>query len=359
MRLPRFIRSALGIIRRRVIAGCLGIHFRLKRHAGGVTFACHRDPAFIDLFDSSAFDLERYWKHAFFPSSKLSEEAIVSRITAISHALEKGLSHPERKDAFAIGYAEQLSLLLKSVLRVDQFERDPRLMWAVSTLGEWVELHEEASAVSDELLDHCRETLRLASTQPKVVTTLEREREEVQSAARGDFESLAFSRHSIRDFTPSEVDIGLIHEAVRIASRSPSACNRQATRVISLSKGEDMLRALELQSGNRGFGEKIDKLLIVGFDTRAYLDQHERNLGFVDTGIFVMSLIHALHYLGLGTCCLNWAVDAKTEQAMSEQLRLPSHFSISCLVAVGHLPDEFKVAASHRLPAASILEVRA
>lgn len=46
-----------------------------------------------------------------------------------------------------------------------------------------------------------------------------------------NFESIANSRHSIRSFAGGKMDRDKFIKAVEIAQTSPSACNRQATRV--------------------------------------------------------------------------------------------------------------------------------
>ena len=63
-----------------------------------------------------------------------------------------------------------------------------------------------------------------------------------------------------------------------------------------------------------------------------------------------MSLIYSLHSLGLGTCCLNWSVEKETDAQLRKITNIPASENIIMLIAVGHLPDEFEVAISQRLP---------
>ena len=50
----------------------------------------------------------------------------------------------------------------------------------------------------------------------------------LQAKAKGDFESLLFSRHSIRYFENKIPSKNLVEEALKLSAQTPSACNRQA-----------------------------------------------------------------------------------------------------------------------------------
>jgi nitroreductase len=178
------------------------------------------------------------------------------------------------------------------------------------------------------------------------VITLERER--VHAAAKRDLEDFFFSRHSIRQFAPGAVEQSLIEHAAYLAQRTPSVCNRQAWRIHVL---DDLLmreKALQLQGGNRGFGAEADKALIVTCQVGHYLKIGERNQAWVDGGMFAMSLVYALHSLGLGTCCLNWGKDRVEDRRAHKILGIPDDEIIIMFMLVGHLPERFAVAASAR-----------
>ena len=54
----------------------------------------------------------------------------------------------------------------------------------------------------------------------------------------------------------------------------------------------------------------------------------ERNQGWIDGGMFAMSLIYAFHALGIGTCCLNWAVDSRTDRTLRSVVSMPDHEAV-------------------------------
>ena len=107
--------------------------------------------------------------------------------------------------------------------------------------------------------------------------------------------------------------------------------------------------------GSRGFGECIDVVLVMTSDRRAFTTVGERNQCWVDSGMFAMSVIYALHSLGLGTCCLNWSLTSDRDQQARQVFSIDDSEAISMIIAVGHIPETLKVAASPRLPVAEVM----
>ena len=106
----------------------------------------------------------------------------------------------------------------------------------------------------------------------------------------------------------------------------------------------------ELQNGNRGFAEFVNRLIMVSADLQGFTSEGERHQAWTDGGMFSMSLVYALHSLGVGTCCLNLCHGVKTDKAMKKAAKIPASEVLVMMIAVGHLPGKFKVAASPRKP---------
>ncbi len=173
-------------------------------------------------------------------------------------------------------------------------------------------------------------------------------KKQIYESSVSDLASFFESRYSIRQFTAEDVHKVLIEKAVQMAQKTPSVCNRQPWKVYVLSDAEDKKKALELQHGNRGFGDQASKLLIVTTELGNYTGIGERNQCWVDGGMFAMSLVYTLHSLGLGTCCLNWCVTHDIDKKLRQVLDIPVSEIVIMMIAVGHLPDELSVAQSPR-----------
>ena len=83
----------------------------------------------------------------------------------------------------------------------------------------------------------------------------------------------------------------------------------------------------------------------------------ERNQSFIDGGFFGMSLVYALHYLGLGTCCLHWSVNYKKDNKLRKLVKIKDSENILFMILVGHLPTKLKVAKSERIDLNDIMKI--
>lgn len=163
------------------------------------------------------------------------------------------------------------------------------------------------------------------------------------------------SRRSVRNFTGQSVPQEMIEEAVRLAQRAPSVCNRQAGRVYACNEPARMAKVLTYQNGNRGFGDTLGAVFVVTADMRAFTTLGERNQAWVDGGIFAMSLAMGLHSLKLGTCMLNWSVDARHDRKARAALGIDEHQAIITMLGAGFPIDTVKVAASPRRELSTVL----
>jgi nitroreductase len=166
------------------------------------------------------------------------------------------------------------------------------------------------------------------------------------------------SRHSIRQFDTSQpVEFGLIAEAVRRAQEAaPSVCNRQGGRVYMLTSEAGKRAALQNQNGNGGWGHEADVVLVLAASQEHYvLMREERYQAWVDGGMWSQAILMGLHSVGLAACPLNWNVPPAVDMQMRRDTGIPGADTILMLVAVGHYPEAFDVAASPRKPLADVL----
>ncbi|MEV0005602.1 nitroreductase family protein [Micromonospora sp. NPDC050980] len=181
-------------------------------------------------------------------------------------------------------------------------------------------------------------------------------RESVLKAAKLDSLDFFFTRHSIRHFDDDPVTWEEIESAVEAAQSTPSVCNRQSWSVHVYPRGDAADAVLATQNGNAGFGHTASQILVITVDLRTFVYVGERNQGWIDGGMFAMSLVYAFHALGIGTCCLNWSVDRQTDQQLRSIAAIPDHESVIMMLAVGRLPETLPVARSLRRPSAELVK---
>ena len=112
-------------------------------------------------------------------------------------------------------------------------------------------------------------------------------------------------------------------------------------------------KILDLQKGNRGFGENADKLLVVAADVSSYSGIAERNLMYIDGGIFTMNLLYSLHYYKIASCTLSPTL---LPSSFSKEILKTNQIPIS-IIAIGDCPDSFLVARSTRKTIESIVHM--
>lgn len=275
------------------------------------------------------------------------------------HAIEKGLALPVPRPGFGGPRIERLIVTLNQYIL--KYGKDSTSDITIATLKEYMEFdqiynkeeNKVIPSISKLIITYERNTLE-SSGGSKII-----KKSAIDENLDFNFDNFFKSRHSIRDFSSEPVDTGAILDAIDLAKYSPSVCNRQAwkTYVIQDSNKELKARLLEVQNGNKGFGETISALIIVTGKLSSFFS-YERNQVFIDGGMFAMSLVLALHAKGLGTCCLNTSYTAEKNIAFNNAIDIDDDSVPIMFIAVGHLKPEFKIAISERKPLDEIVSVR-
>ena len=303
----------------------------------------------LGLFVNSIYELTRFWRYGFCHRKRCMEHYI-AQIWMYTHSIEKGLSlaFSSERLGFGIKIAEKLVNLL-SEYKLKGFDEDqPAIQAALGALEEYHKLHKNAGYSLENLERKIKEVLKSYKSIQQTGGILKIHRSSIEKAARSDFCALAFSRHSVREYAPQPVDLNLIKKAVSIALRTPSACNRQPWRVYVCNDSEMIKRLSNLQGGSRGFGEKAPCFLIITCDMASYDRSSEKNQVYVDGGLFSMSLIYALHYLGFATCPLQWGKNFLVDRQLRKEFQIRDSEEIILMLTVGHMPEEIVVPKSNR-----------
>jgi nitroreductase len=181
-------------------------------------------------------------------------------------------------------------------------------------------------------------------------------RESIQRGAASITPAFFATRHSIRGFAERHVTWDELAEAVDVAQRTPSVCNRQSWRVHAFERGPKADAVLACQNGNNGWGQTASHVLILTVDLRTFVYLGERNQPWIDGGMFAMSLVYAFHAAGIGTCCLNWSVESTADRRLRAVADIPGWEAVVMMLAVGHLPDVVRVTQSQRHRPADVLK---
>lgn len=296
------------------------------------------------------YDRERFARYAS-PFRDLDDpEQLLAYVWMLSHALEKSVSMPAPRPGSG---RDRFGLLVEALERyVGENGVHPELHAAVGAADAYLAFHLGAGVDLSETEARyraVRETIEAGAggaTAPG--GTLALTADDVRNQARLELERFFHARHSVRQFGPDAVDRRDIEWAVRMAQRSPSVCNRQSGRVHVFDNDELGAKVLACQSGNRGFGHLASHVMVVTSDLRRFLSVGERNQCWIDGGLFAMTLVWALHSRGIGTCFLNWSAEHEQDTRLRQVTGIPDHENVITMIAIGSLPDRFRVAGSPR-----------
>ncbi len=267
------------------------------------------------------------------------------------HRLEKGLLMRPRRDVFALDYIQETfecyARLLANAGACDS---------AVTEL-DWA--HDVLEAYFDAVFDHpkidpLKERFRnLTAPQKRCAEHCVPYRRDLTEPSSVSFEALmrlARRRRSVRWFLPQRVPRELITEAVEVAAQSPSACNRQPFVFRIFDEPQLAQQVAAIPAGTAGFAHNFPAVVVVVGRLRAYSDERDRHVIYIDASLASMSFVFALETLGLSSCCINWPDIEEREQEMARVLQLEADERPIMLIAVGYPDPEGLVAYSQKKP---------
>ena len=143
-----------------------------------------------------------------------------------------------------------------------------------------------------------------------------------------------------------------------MAQKTPSVCNRQSSKVYLFHNKDDVNKVLSYQNGCASFAKSVQAVYIVTSNLESFISTDERNQCWIDGGLFAMSLLYALHSLGIGSCCLNWCATKKSDDLLHSAAGISKSEVVIMLIACGNYPNDLRVARSVRRPLDEVLRTK-
>lgn len=299
------------------------------------------------------YDFIRFFKYSGWKNqSTLSVRDF--KAVKIYHRLEKSLSFRNRDNSAGQGAALDLFRHLKKhYLKTKSFTHHEIV--ALKVLQDFLEVsHFDDVKQKNEINAFLESNKSLIGDKGGVV---DKDLSSIQSGMLENPDTFFLSRCSVRDFDSTAVSLEIINHALSLALNSPSVCNRQASFVYVLNTRQEIDKVLSLQNGNRGFGHEIPCLMILCGDLSAFDASGERYQHWIDGGMFSMSIIWALHALGLSSCCLNWSKGPVDDLKLRRMVNINNEHTILMMLAVGTPKKNLKVCYSARKPVETFYKV--
>lgn len=261
-------------------------------------------------------------------------------ILLLVHSLEKGMCMPNPRP-FGFDKVKQLMSELNNSKDNNSFEYN----LGVSALTAWKDFFDEKGwdkvpvyqEVEKFLLDR-ESTLKAGS---KVYKPLQR-------GIDNSFESIICSRHSVRDFEKRPLEKADLELPIRCFIETPTACNRQMCRLISV-KDQKIKKVLDdVILGIHGFNKDTVQYFLVTYELVAFAYSGERNQGLFNAGLCTMNFVNALHVNRIGSCCLQWSNKYAEDLKVRKLLGLSESERIGVVIGAGYYLPENIVPCSVR-----------
>ena len=268
-------------------------------------------------------------------------------ISITAHALEKGMSIGSVRPGFGKSKAIDILCLLKQYLNVNG-DRD-FVVEICSVIKKYIDynvkLGADMSNIINKFTKFCFEyNIHYNEKGGGLYKTLD----DTNNALSKAFDVFSQSRYSIRDFGSESISLDSIKDALKLAERTPSACNRQRWRVYIYNTPSIKDKLFELQGGASGFYKEMQVAILICADMRGY-GSNELHQAYVDGGLYAMNLLYCLHYKGLATIPLTMGHKLHKTLRIKKEFGIPEYEIPVLLIGVGSYKHEYRVAVSERV----------
>ncbi|MDD2493741.1 MAG: nitroreductase family protein [Tissierellia bacterium] len=293
-------------------------------------------------------DLNMYRNHSSI-IKKNTYEKNESEITLRYHAIEKGFLHNPIRYRFAKKKVSDLIKLLKYI-DFGKYTHKIQIQSALLNLCTYYEYHiSENVDISDYYIKSDYDLFRLLlvnEEKPINYHTID----SFFKHRNSDFYNFSISRKSVRNFTGERIEVETIREVIELANHAPSVCNRQPVNVHLVDNKPLIDKILDIQGGLKGYSDQLSQIILVTSDRNYYYTLGERNQFYIDGGIYLMNLLYALHFYGIGTCPAHWGLPFQADEKVRELVNLKDSEQIICLIAIGVPQEDFPTTLSLRRP---------
>lgn len=259
-----------------------------------------------------------------------------AEIMLVMHALEKGMSFKQKKKGFGKEKSSALVDLLNRHILL--FGVDRQVTVASNVLNCYLRdpSGTEDADVREKIEQYISAHKDLLDNSEAGVKKVSKPEEVVPYAMVLDFFK---SRSSVRDFSNIPLSKEEIDRALELASTTPSACNRQASRVYVIQNKQKIAEICDNQLGDQSWCNNADTLFFVTEVATFFGSLYERRQPYIDGGMFAMNLVMGLHAQGIASCFKMYIRHPDLDGKIRKIIGIPENEIPIVLVLAGHYPD--------------------
>jgi len=302
--------------------------------------------SFVNLLKHYQYDFELYYKFSGI-SGRNSSLNLIGDLIRKYHVIEKGLTMPQPR----LGFGKEVLISLCDVCEkfiLNYGNADEQLLHAIGVILEYEDFHNVHNYKLDTDVLSAIQKIKGYPTDVKATFQKEVTKTVFFDKSDSDFFQFSNSRSSIRNFTDEDIQLDKILNTLDLIRNTPSACNRQSWRTYVYTDKKKILKLLDIQGGNRGFGHLTNKLIVVASEVGVFNGEEERNQAYIDGGIYLMNLVYSLHYNQIAACILNCSNSIEKDKELRKLSMIKESEVFIAMVACGIPPETFKIATSTR-----------
>lgn len=289
-----------------------------------------------------ASDVHSFLKY-YIESAERKEDYRFS-ILLLVHSIEKGMC---MEPARPFGFEKTQNLIKMLVSYPEKRRKEFEYQMGVSILYAWKEYFDSHNWDKNSYYEIVSEFLKTC-VNPELGTGRKEYDFVMNSYSCKLYPEVVLSRHSVRDFSERELSYNDIEFALKCFIETPTACNRQMCRVIYV-KNQKIKELLDKTIiGLPGFNKEAVKYFVITYDLSAFAYSGERNQGMFNAGLCTMNFVNALHYRGIGSCCLQWSNNHHEDVLVRKALDLRESERIGIVVGAGYYKEHNIIPCSVR-----------
>lgn len=272
-------------------------------------------------------------------------------LTRNIHRIEKGLCFQKRKGVFAEDYIKDTVHLLVEATRENTVGKK-KIIWATSVLKKYF-LEVQFTHIIKTAYDEFEKQIpgvKISGSIPYAEST-----RKPLGASATDLYNLAVRRRSVRTFLPRHVDVGIIKKAISIALLSPSACNRQPFQFLYYDDPYTINKLLSIPGGADGLS--CPSLFVIVGSYRAFFNERDSAIPFIDSSLSVMMLILALEALDISSVCINWPCLEDREKHIRKVIDIESDEVVIMMIGAGYADPSGLIPFSEKRDVDELLRV--
>lgn len=275
------------------------------------------------------------------------------------HKLEKGFAVIKNPRPFGFDKVKKI------ISDIDEFEKknfDKSFAYnlSYSSLEEYLKFYEEKKWTDKEEYNYVKEYMKKEKKYTYIpVGAFDYKKEDfIHEVKSIDYDKFLSSRRSIRNFANGKLKDKDIEQAINMAIKTPTACNRQMCKIYYI-KSEKSKKIVEKYGQGLGlFDLSNANYFVITFDISANYFIGERNQGWFNSGLVTMNFVNALHSLGIGSCCIQFGNSFKEELEFKKLLNIPENERIGVIVTAGYYDETSRIPYSTRKPIEEIYRER-